>query len=537
MALPVNIEELIHGNTIEWERLEFKQGWNPEDVLHSMCAFANDLHNWGGGYIIIGVAEQDGQPLLPPAGLQQNQIDAIQKKILELGHKILPNYFPIAQPYVLQGQHILVLWCPAGDNKVYTAPVTLGNGAARESFVRVGSNSLVARGETLRRLQELTARISFDDRVNNRAEIGDLDLSLIQAHLQEVKSDLYEESQRMPFEDLCRTMLVAKGANEDIRPVNVGLLFFCKTPEHFFDRAWIELVWHQDTSGNNYKEFYFKGPLQKQLRDTLSFLQTNIIAEHVIKNSEAAEADRFYNFPFAAVEEVLSNAVYHKSYELGSPIEVQVWPDKIEVLSFPGPVPPVNASVLKTHRRIVAREYRNRRIGDFLKELRLTEGRGTGFPTIYKSMADNGSPAPVFDSDEANTYVLVTLPAHNGARNQAGNRAIPLLFNDLKQIIAYANGATNEAGNGAGLPAIEIIGKEMHDKVTEMLEILKVRVKRSELFEKMDLSNQTYNRAKFLDPLIAAGWLSMEFPQEKTHPNQTYLITDAGRRILELLNN
>jgi ATP-dependent DNA helicase RecG len=30
MALPVNIEELIHGNTIEWERLEFKQGWNPD---------------------------------------------------------------------------------------------------------------------------------------------------------------------------------------------------------------------------------------------------------------------------------------------------------------------------------------------------------------------------------------------------------------------------------------------------------------------------------------------------------------------------
>lgn len=45
MGLPINIESLVHGNTIEWERLEVKQGWNPEDVIHSMCAFANDLNN------------------------------------------------------------------------------------------------------------------------------------------------------------------------------------------------------------------------------------------------------------------------------------------------------------------------------------------------------------------------------------------------------------------------------------------------------------------------------------------------------------
>lgn len=47
------------------------------------------------------------------------------------------------------------------------------------------------------------------------------------------------------------------------------------------------------------------------------------------KVSYQAEAIRYYNFPYEAVEEVLSNSVYHKSYELGSPIEVQVWPDKI----------------------------------------------------------------------------------------------------------------------------------------------------------------------------------------------------------------
>jgi ATP-dependent DNA helicase RecG len=535
MALPINISELIHGNTIEWERLEFKEGWNPEDVIHSMCAFANDLHNWGGGYIIIGIAEQEGRPVLPPSGLQDNQLDAIQKKILELGHKIQPTYFPIVQPYVLQDRHILVLWCPAGDNRLYTAPTSLGSASSREPYVRVGSNSVVARGETLRRLQELTARIPFDDRINNQASLSDLDLGLIQAYLQEIKSDLFDESTRISFPDLCRTMLIAKGSNEDIRPVNVGLLFFSPDPERFFSRARIEVVVHKDLSGEDYKEYYFKGPLHKQLRDALSFIQSNIISERVIKQEHKAEADRFYNFPYSAVEETLSNAVYHKSYEVGSPIEVQVWPDKIEILSYPGPVPPVNANVLKTQRRIVAREYRNRRIGDFLKELRLTEGRGTGLPTIYKAMEANGSPRPVLESDADSTYVLVTLPAHDAAGIGVSIGANYQKFNSLDEVIAFGNGAGNGASNQAGRPAIDIISQAIHDRVPEMLEILQARNRRSDLFEKMDLSNQSKNRAKYLDPLIEVGWVAMEFPQERTHPNQTYQITNPGKRILTLL--
>ncbi len=60
MALPINVEDLIKGNIIESERIELKAGWNPEKILHIICAFANDFNNIGGGYIIIGVAEEKG---------------------------------------------------------------------------------------------------------------------------------------------------------------------------------------------------------------------------------------------------------------------------------------------------------------------------------------------------------------------------------------------------------------------------------------------------------------------------------------------
>lgn len=540
MALPINIEELIHGRTVEWERLEFKQSWNPEDVIHSMCAFANDIHNWGGGYIVIGIAEQNGQPVLPPSGLQQDQLDRIQGEIIGLANKLLPNYFPITQPYLFQDRHILVLWCPAGDNRPYTALTTLGDGGQRQAYVRIGSRSIIARNENLRKLQELTARVPFDDRINNQATIGNLDLGLIREYLQEIKSNLFEESLYMPFADLCRTMLIAKGPLEDLRPVNVGLLFFSKTPEQFFNRAWIELVWHKDGSAKNFKEVYFKGPLHQQLREAFSFIQNNIISEQVIKHSDKAAADRFYNYPFEAIEETLSNAVYHKSYELGSPIEIQVFPDRMTFLSHPGPMPPVNAETLSTQKRIIAREYRNRRIGDFLKELHLTEGRGTGFPTIYNAMANNGSSDPAFETDGAN-FVLVTLPIHKGfgvddqISDQVSDQDNKHVFNSLEDVIAFCDGVSTQVSDQARDQVRAIVTDQIHPKVSHILQATRNWIKRSDLFSAIGLTNHSKNRKTYLDPLIDLRLVEMEYPEKRTNPKQKYKITTSGSHLLNLI--
>lgn len=80
-ALPIDIKQLIQGQIVEWERIEFKAGWNPEPILQTVCAFANDINNWGGGYIFVGIKEKNGLPLLPPVGVPANKLDDIQKKL------------------------------------------------------------------------------------------------------------------------------------------------------------------------------------------------------------------------------------------------------------------------------------------------------------------------------------------------------------------------------------------------------------------------------------------------------------------------
>lgn len=83
MALPINIELLIKQRIVENSRIDYKKSWNPEDIIHSICAFANDIDNWGGGYIVVGIEEINGMPKFPISGLEKNSIDNINKELLQ----------------------------------------------------------------------------------------------------------------------------------------------------------------------------------------------------------------------------------------------------------------------------------------------------------------------------------------------------------------------------------------------------------------------------------------------------------------------
>jgi len=58
-------------------------------------------------------------------------------------------------------------------------------------------------------------------------------------------------------------------------------------------------------------------------------------------------------------------------------------------------------------------------LGDFFKELELTEGRCTGFPKIRRTLKTNGSPAPIFQTDDDREYFMVTLKINPRAKAMA----------------------------------------------------------------------------------------------------------------------
>ena len=113
-----------------------------------------------------------------------------------------------------------------------------------------------------------------------------------------------------------------------------------------------------------------------------------------------------------ALEESLVNAYYHHRYDEYQPVEVNIMPDQIEIISYGGAERSIKLDDLRAGKRIHARRYRNPRLGEFLKELHLTEGRGTGFPTIHEELKKNGSPSAIIDVDDEHTYFIIRIPCH-----------------------------------------------------------------------------------------------------------------------------
>ena len=545
MSLPININELLNGKTVEWERIEFREGWNPERTLRTICAFANDFNNWGGGYIILGIAEKNGQSILPPSGLKLNQIEVIQQELNQICRRILPNYFPIVEPVHHQNKNILILWCSGGSNRPYKAPVSLSKTPNYFYFIRRYSSTVQPTRDEERELLSMANQVPFDDQVNHRANLNNLDLSKIRAYLNDVKSDLENELPNLSIKEITRRMNIAEGSNEILLPKNVGILLFSKNPHQFFPYAKIEIVNFSDDAGTDFTEKIFEGPIHQQLKDSLNYLKNVIVTEKVIKQSGKAESLRFYNYPYQAIEEALSNAVYHRGYDNDSPIEIRIYPSRIDIISFPGPLPPLDRDKLQKL-QLDVRKYRNRRIGEFLKELHLTEGRSTGIPTILREMKKNGSPKPIFETDENRTYFKTSLYIHPAftvsvesvqISVQVREQANFFIINNLEEILdAYTQ--VGEQVREQVRNQLKTLVKE--EKIINLVNVLSLSLEpktRYEVLNSFGLTNIYKNYESHIAVLLDNGIMQRTIPDKPRSPKQKYRTTEKGKQLLKLIKD
>lgn len=411
--LVINLDELVQ--SVESVRREFKAAWTEptrDQITRSVCAFANDFFNLNGGYILVGIEEQGGLPVLPPRGLEGQDIDSIQRQIRGQCKRIDPEYQPVMSPESYQGKLILVIWAPAGDVRPYHAPKA-SKGGERAYYVRQGSETVEAQGDILTQLMQMTAKVPFDDRRCLGQTLDVLSPSLVRNFLSDIRSGLVAPGAQVSDQEIYRHLRISVKVNGYDVPKNVALLFFTHDPEQFFPGARIEIAqFGDDAGGDLIEEKTFRGPLHTQINQALDYLNA-FSASMIRKVPDQAEAHRTVAFPYEAMEEALVNAVYHRSYDGNpEPIKVYLYPDKMELISYPGPVPGIEMRHFEPGATVPPVPNRNRRIGEFLKDLRLAEGRGTGIPKIYRKMTENGSPRPIFEFDEGRTYFRVTLPAH-----------------------------------------------------------------------------------------------------------------------------
>lgn len=516
--LPINIDDLLKKRTIESERVEYKESWNPERILHTICAFANDFHNLGGGYIVIGVQEQDGMPQLPPVGVLPSEIDRIQKELLFLERNaIQPSFNTLTATYEIQGKTVLVLWAVGGEVRPYKAKKSLAKDNKEWAYyIRKHTSTVVAKGADEQELIGLANKVPFDDRLHISASLDDLEPHLIREFLKEVKSDLAPIARNLSIEELAVRMNISGGSPEALFPKNAGLMFFNSEPEKFFPYAQIDVVYFpKGAAGASFEEKIFRGPLGQMVKDALNFIKNNYLQEKVVKQPNQAEAVRFFNFPFEAIEEALVNAVYHRSYEIREPIEVRIETDEINILSYPGPDRSIKLEALQAG-KAVSRRYRNRRIGEFLKELDLTEGRSTGVPTILQVMQNNGSAPPIFETDDDRTYFMIRLPIHEAF--VLGNETESYSVSDQDKIQDKIQDKTQDKIQDDLKFLLEMIG-DNEFSVSELLILMGFKSRSS--FVKNHLSKA-----------LRASFLEMTIPDKPNSRHQKYRLTTSGKTLV-----
>ncbi|HEX4417099.1 MAG TPA: ATP-binding protein [Kofleriaceae bacterium] len=403
---------------MESVRIDFKATWNEvirAATIQTIAAFANDFQGLNGGYVVLGIEDDQGQPVLPPRGLDGLDLEIVQKEIRGSCERISPDYQPIILPQIFEGRQIIVIYAPMGDARPYQAPSSMAKGAPFAYYVRIGPETRVAKDAVLTQLHQLTARVPFDERRRADVPLSSVSPRLLARYLQDVGSDLAADPDTIDVRDVLRRLRLSGGVNGHEGPRNAALLFFTESPEDLFPGCRIDLAQFRDDAGGDLIETRsFRGPIHQQTIQALEFLGI-LFGEVVRKGPEDVHAERFVAYPGKALREALVNAVYHRGYDgAGLAIRVALYPDRVEVTSYPGPVPGLEAEHLLPGAHPPQVPARNPLIGDMLKALRLAETWHTGIPKIHRVMDENGSPAPRFDFDGGRTYFRVTLPAHPG---------------------------------------------------------------------------------------------------------------------------
>ncbi len=185
------------------------------------------------------------------------------------------------------------------------------------------------------------------------------------------------------------------------------------------------------------------------------------------------------------------------------PIEVPISPEEIVIVNYPGPDRSVRLDQLRQG-KAVPRRYRNRRIGDFLKELDITEGRSTGIPKILRAMKKNGSPSPEFEFDEDHSYFLVRLPVHRKE----------------KSILRHDDTPTKATGQATG---------QVTGQVSALLSAMKEGERsRKDLMDALQLRGRDNFEKLYLLPALQAGLIERTIPDKPNSRLQQYRLTSKG---------
>jgi ATP-dependent DNA helicase RecG len=308
-----------------------------------------------------------------------------------------------------------------------------------------------------------------------------------------------------------------------------AILLFHPDPERFVTGAYIKIGFFK-TDDDLLFQNEIRGSLFDQVEQSMDLLLTKYL--HATVSYQGLQRVESYPYPENALREALLNAVAHKDYACGNPIQIRVYPDKIsfwnegqlpdnwtvEDLAMLHPSKPFNPDIASTFFRSG-----------------LIEAWGRGTIKIFKECRAWKLPEPAFKYDLSGFYLDFFLP-----KSANKPRELRLPNTRLETVIV---------GNLVDMIAARLDPKEVSDAVLEgyriladNLEIKSLRIlrelfqntpqKRSDILASVGLTNQTLNVKRYFEPLLLLQVIAPTMKEKPSSRNQRFVITDIGIEVV-----
>ena len=362
----------------EKQDIEFKQSWRDE-YLKWICAFSNT----SGGMLYIGV-KNDGEVI---------GVNNSHKLSEDLPNKILNTMGLICEVNLLID----------GDKKYfqivvekYPFPVSYHG----KYYRRSGSTTQEVNGYELDKMIFSVQGRTWDSVPVPNVNAEELEETAFKIFKKKAlqRHRLTEEDLAVSREDLLHNL----HCYESEYLTRAAVLAFHPDPEKWFTNAYIKIAYFENEADILYQD-EVHGSLLEQVEKAMEIIYLKYMKALI--SYEGITRRETYFFPPEAFRELLLNAVIHKDYMQPTPIQIQVFRDRINIWNF-GEMPasiPVS-SLYKFHRSVP----RNPNLASIFFRCGYIESWGRGYSKIKRICDEWGANVPVPESNSGGLAVDCT---------------------------------------------------------------------------------------------------------------------------------
>ena len=453
----------------ENQHLEWKETWRDE-FLRWICGFANA----DGGVLHIGRNDQGKIVGLADAS---KLLEDIPNKVRDvLGILVAVNAH---EENGLPWLEIVV--------DPYPHPISYRG----HYFQRSGSTLQELKGAALDRFLLRKQGRTWDGVPVPGVKVTDLSPAAIRQFRSSATTSgrLESEDLRAPDRELIHKLKLTEG--DYLK--RAAVLLFHDDPEHFVTGAFVKIGFFRSESDLAYHDM-IHGDLFTQVAKTVDLLLTKYLKAAI--TYQGIQRIERYPVPAAALREAILNALVHRDYSVGAPVQIRVYEDRLKIWN-PAVLPEgwTLADLLGQH----ASTPFNPAVANVFFRSGEIETWGRGIQRILQACQEAEVPAPRIDYQPNDLWI-----------------EFPFSAEYLKAI--------------ATTP--EVIGQvtpEVTPEVRYMLGLLEGEMTRKEIMSALGLRDEKHFRQSYQQIASALGLIEMTVPDKPNSRLQKYRLTAKGR--------